>query len=155
MTVRLGSLADRDEVARAAHDIATGGFVAVQYHGTFILVFSGTIGDARRRALAAKSEEDSSRPLSSLGFSRHIWPYIARERVPESVLHALLVDDERYRRTVGAVCHVRLPLTDSTSEDVIPGHMVSTKDGMDVVPHDDIAIEVDTDGVIREITMRQ
>ncbi len=130
MTVHLGSLADRDEVARSVDEIAAGGFVAVQYHGTFILIFSGTIGEARRRALAAKGEEDSRRPLSSLGFCHYLWPYIARERVPEPVLRDLLADDRRYRQTVGAVCHVRLPLADSAFEEVIPQHMVSTKDGI-------------------------
>ena len=62
---------------------------AIQYHGAFVLVFSGTMPDARRRALAAECEEATRRPLSSLGLSRHPWPHLDAERAHEPALQGL------------------------------------------------------------------
>ena len=48
MIAGVGSLALSNDVENAVDTIQSGGFVAVQYYGVFIMVFAGTNLDARR-----------------------------------------------------------------------------------------------------------
>ena len=129
MPVRVGSLANPIDVQHAVAAVAGGGYLAVQYHSVFIMVFSGTDADARKRALAAKQDDDVDKPLSVLSSASHIFPSVDRSRIQHKIARSLLNDIDLYKRTLGAICHVRLPLVRDAIGSVIPLHMVSTSNG--------------------------
>ncbi len=124
-----GSLANPIDVQTAVEAIAAGGYVAVQYHGVFIMVFSGVDLAARQETLRVKNEEDTGKPLSSISFSSHIFPSVDLKLVQQPVIEELLHDLPRFQRTLGTICHLRLPLKGGAVDTEIPSHMVSRKDG--------------------------
>ncbi len=129
MPVRVGSLANPIDVQHAVAAVAEGGYLAVQYHSVFVMVFSGADADARQRALAAKQDDDVDKPLSVLSSASHIFPSVDRSRIQHKMARSLLNDIDLYKRTLGAICHVRLPLVRDAVGSVIPLHMVSTSNG--------------------------
>ena len=110
--------------------IASGGYVAVQYHGVFIMVFSGVDLEARRATLRVKNEVESGKPLSSISFSNHVFPSIEVDRIQQAAAKALVSDVSQFQKTLGTICHLRLPLRESAVDVEIPSHMVSRKDGV-------------------------
>ncbi len=124
-----GSLANPIDVQNAAEAIASGGYIAIQYHGVFVMVFSGVDLVARQKVLRVKNEEDTGKPLSSISFSRYVFPYVDVELLEEPAIRDLLSDILRFQRAVGTMCHLRLPLKRDAVEAEIPSHMVSFKDG--------------------------
>lgn len=129
MTRQGRSLANPIDVQHATATVVEGGFVAVQYHSVYVMVFSGTDRDARRRALAAKRDDDLEKPMSVLSSAAYVFPLVDRSRITNQVTRALIDDIERFRRTLGAICHVRLPLIREVIGSEIPPHLVSTREG--------------------------
>ncbi len=124
-----GSLANPIDVQNSAEAIAAGGYVAIQYHGVFIMVFSGVNLDARHATLRVKNEDDSGKPLSSISYSQYVFPSVDMELVQQSDIRELLSNVHRFQRTMGTMCHLRLPLKRGAVGAEIPSHMVSLKDG--------------------------
>jgi hypothetical protein len=124
-----GSLANPIDVQNSAEVIAAGGYVAIQYHSVFVMAFSGVNLDARREVMRVKNENDSGKPLSSISFSQYVFPSVDMELVQQPEIRALLSDVRRFQRTMGAMCHLRLPLKSSAVGAEIPEHMTSLKDG--------------------------
>ena len=133
MPLNVGSLARPTDVQTAVDEVLSGGFVATQYHGVFIIIFSATDTKARQGVLAAKGETESSKPLSSLTFCKHIFPYVDVDRIPALAMRDMIVDVERYRRALGAICHVRVPLTREATQGPIPSQILSVQDGVPYV----------------------
>lgn len=130
MAFHIGSLGSPTDIQRAIDQIVDNGFVATQYHGVFIIIFSATDPEARQGVLAAKGETDSSKPLTSLTFCKHIFPYVDLDRIPQPIVRDLITSIENFRRTLGAICHVRLPLTQQATEGGLPSQIVSVQDGV-------------------------
>ncbi len=126
--MRVGSISNPVDVQHAAGVITDGGYVGLQYHGVFILVFSGTDERARMRALAAKRDDDLDKPLSILSSASHVLPLVDRERIRNKVASCLLEDLDLFRKTFGAICHVRLPLMKQVIGTEIPISSVSITD---------------------------
>ena len=129
MTRQGRSLGNPIDVQHATATVAEGSFVAVQYHSVYIMVFSGTDEDARRQALAAKGDDDLEKPMSVLSSAAYVFPLVDRSRITNAVTRLLIDDIERFRRTLGAICHVRLPLFREVIGSEIPPHLVSTREG--------------------------
>ena len=127
-----GSLADRGDLRRGVGIIAARGFLGVQYHGTFILLFSGTDSDARKRALTAKCEEDVGKPLSLLSPVSTILPYVDGRRMRNEIARRFIEDRDLIKCTFGAICHVRLPVVQAAVGIEIPQRSVSFDEG---TPH--------------------
>ena len=130
MPLHIGSLAGSADLQDAIDEILSGGLVATQYHGVFIIVFSATNARAREGVLAAKGETDSSRPLTSLTFCKHIFPYVDLDRIPEARVRDLIIDPDQFRRSLGGICHVRLPLTQKATQEALPPQIMSFQDGV-------------------------
>ncbi len=126
--MRIGSISNPVDVQHAVGVISDRGYIGLQYHGVFILVFSGTDGSARTRALAAKRDDDVDKPLSILSSASHVLPLVDRERIRNKVASRLLEDLDLFRRTFGAICHVRLPLIQQVVGREIPIRSVSFTD---------------------------
>ena len=92
MTAEFGSLANPIDVQNAVDAIVSGGYVSVQYHGVFIMVFSGVNLVARHETLRVKNEEDTGKPLSSISFSAHIFPSVDLELIQQPAAKRLLSD---------------------------------------------------------------
>ena len=130
MAYESGSLANPIDVQNAVDVIVSGGYVAVQYHGVFIMAFSGVNLEARRATLRVKNEDDSGKPLSSISFSNHVFPSIEVDGIQQAAAKALVSDVSQFQRTLSTICHLRLPLRESAVGVEIPSHMVSRKDGV-------------------------
>ncbi len=109
MTTEFGSLAKPIDVQNAVDAIVSGGYVSVQYHGVFIMVFSGVNLMARHEALRVKNEEDTGKPLSSISFSSHIFPSVDLELIQQPSAKGLLSDVSQFQKTLGTICHIDLP----------------------------------------------
>ncbi len=133
MTAKFGSLANPIDVQHAVDAIVSGGYVSVQYHGVFIMVFSAINLLARRETLRVKNEEDTGKPLSSISFSSHIFPSVDLEHIRQPAVKGLLGDVSQFQKTLGTICHLRLPLKESAVDAEIPSHMVSFKDSVPYV----------------------
>jgi hypothetical protein len=133
MTAEFGSLANPIDVQNAVDAIVSGGYVSVQYHGVFIMVFSGVNLMARHEALRVKNEEDTGKPLSSISFSSHIFPSVDLELIQQPATKGLLSDISQFQKTLGTICHVRLPLKESAVDAEIPSNMVSLKNSVPYV----------------------
>jgi hypothetical protein len=128
MSLEVGSLGNPTDVQDAINEILDGGLVATQYHGVFIVVFSASDRWARKRVVVAKGEVDSTKPLTSMSFYKFVSPYVDHDRILESTMRELVEDVDRYRRTFGAMCHVRVPLASDATEGPIPPQIVSGQD---------------------------
>ncbi len=126
--MQVGSISNPVDVQHAVGVISDRGYVGLQYHGVFILVFSGTDGSARMCALAAKRDADVDKPLSILSSASHVLPLVDRERIRNNVASRLLEDLDLFKRTFGAICHVRLPLIQQVIGREFPIHSVSFTD---------------------------
>ena len=133
MAVEFGSLANPIDVQNAVESIVSGGYLAVQYHGVFIMVFSGVNLEARHETLRVKNEDDTGKPLSSISFSNYIFPSIELDLIQQPAAKALVSNVSQFQKTLGTICHLRLPLKESAVDAEIPSHMVSRKDGVPYV----------------------
>lgn len=133
MSLRLGSLANPNDVQQAINIVVEGGYIGTQYHGAFILIFSGTNLEAKAQALAAKNEEDTNKPLSSLALSKQIFPFIDHNRLRHANVKRLLEDNNQFKSLLGALCHVRLPLIRKVMDGDLPMSMMSEKNGIPYV----------------------
>ena len=129
----LRSLANPIDVQSAVEAIAAGGYIAVQYHSVFIMIFAGESAAARKDILRVKNEDDTSKPLSSISFSDHIFSSVDLALVRQPAARVLLGDIPQLQRTLGTMCHLRLPLKKSAVGAAVPTHMVSLRDGIPYV----------------------
>ncbi len=133
MTTEFGSFANPIDVQHAVDAIVSGGYVSVQYHGVFIMVFSGVNLVARHGTLRVKNEEDTGKPFSSISFSSHIFPSVDLELIQQPAAKGLLNDISQFQKTLGTICLVRLPLKESAVDAEIPSNMVSLKNSVPYV----------------------
>lgn len=130
MIAGVGSLALSNDVENAVDTIQSGGFVAVQYYGVFIMFFAAANLDARRETLRVKNEEDTGKPLSSISFSNYVFPSVDLDVIQQPAAKALLSDVSMFQQALGTMSHLRLPIKESAVDAEIPSHMVSRKNGI-------------------------
>lgn len=130
MIAGIGSLALSNDVENAVDTIHSGGFVAVQYYGVFVMVFAGANLDARRETLRVKNEDDTGKPLGSISFSNYVFPSVDLDVIQQPAAKSLLSDVSVFQETLGTMSHLRLPLMESAVGADIPSHMVSRKNGI-------------------------
>lgn len=127
MPFRVGSLANKEDVADAITLIKSGEVVAAQMWGVYGLWVRGDSKEAIKKALEIKKDPGSTKTLSSMMLSEDFLQLIDTAAVHSS-MRDILSDVEAFQNHFGALCHIRAPIrADVVGQ--IPSSMVSQENG--------------------------
>lgn len=128
---QIGSLENLADIDQAVTHIKNGGIVAAQVHGVFGIWTNGIDNAALDKILAVKGETNTSRPFSTMRFSRQLAELVDLDTVHPS-LQPLLRNPEQLETSIGTLVHLRVPLKDEVVER-IPARLRSEQNGRQIM----------------------
>jgi len=124
----LGSLENPTDINRAVSLVQSGKPIVAQVRGVFGIWFRGDLPEAVARVREIK-EDDPDKKYSAMMFCQDFVPLIDQEAIPQAIRH-LFQNPDMLQQRVGAICHIRAPIT-SSSAPKFPSSMISqTKEGV-------------------------
>lgn len=119
----IGSLESQQDINKAVDLLKNGGLVVSQMHGVFGIWIDASNRISVKNALTVKGTKDLNKPLSSMMPTELLLQYVDTTKIHYKLI-TLFKSTESFATKLGAMCHIRVPVKNS-SYHTIPKSLLS------------------------------